>query len=149
MANSLTIGRIDLAPFRKFSIGFDEIFDQLARSHEQSTNAGINYPPYNIIKWGQNQYAIEFAVAGFDLEEIDITVEGSKLTIVGEKIQRDEEIEYIYKGISTRSFKRTIPLGDHIVVKDAIIKNGMLTVHLEREIPEEMKPRKIAITANK
>lgn len=149
MANQLTIGRIDLTPFTRFTVGFDEIFEQLSRSHEQLNSNTVNYPPYNIIKLDNNSYSLEFAVAGFDLDEIDVSVEGNKLTIIGDKIERNEEVNYIYKGISTRSFKRTIPLGDHIMVKDAVIKNGMLTIHLEREIPEAMKPRKIAITAQK
>lgn len=148
MANQLTIGRIDLTPFTRFTVGFDEIFEQLSRSHEQLSNSSVNYPPYNIVKLDQNNYSIEFAVAGFDLNEIDVSVEGNKLTIVGDKVER-EEVNYIYKGISTRSFRRTIPLGDHIVVKDAVIKNGMLTIHLEREIPEALRSRKIAITAQK
>lgn len=149
MANPLTIGRIDLTPFTRFTVGFDEIFEQLARSHEQLNNTSVNYPPYNIIKNSPNQYSLEFAVAGFDLDEIDISVEGNKLTIIGDKLESTNEVNYIYKGISTRSFKRTIPLGDHVVVKDAVIKNGMLTIHLEREIPDALKARKIAITAQK
>jgi molecular chaperone IbpA len=149
MANSLSIGRIDLTPFTRFTVGFDEIFEQLSRSHEQLNNTSVNYPPYNIIKLGPNNYSLEFAVAGFDLNEVDVTVEGNNLTIVGEKVERADETTYIYKGISTRSFKRTIPLGEHIVVKDAMIKNGMLTISLEREIPESLRSRKIAITAQK
>ena len=147
MTQQLTLGRIDFSPFNRFTVGFDEIFEQLARSHEQLSSNTINYPPYNIIKYDNNQYALEIAVAGFDIEEIDIGVEGSNLTISGEKSAKNDNVTYIYKGISTRSFKRTIPLGEYIVVKDAVIKNGMLTIKLERELPESMKPRKIAITS--
>jgi molecular chaperone IbpA len=144
----LTIGRIDFSPFTRLTVGFDEIFDQLARSHEQLTNNNVNYPPYNIVKYDTNQYGLEIAVAGFEIEEIDIGVEGNNLTISGEKSHKEDDVTtYIYKGISTRSFKRTIPLGEHIVVKDALIKNGMLTIKLERELPESLKPRKIAITS--
>ena len=144
----LTLGRIDFSPFTKFTVGFDEIFDHLARSQEQLTNSQVNYPPYNIIKYEGNQYALEIAVAGFDISEIDIDIAGSNLTIAGEKKSTlPEGAVYIHKGISTRSFKRTIPLGDHIVVTNAVIKNGMLTINLEREIPEAMKPRKISITS--
>ena len=146
----LTIGRIDFSPFTKFTVGFDEIFDHLARSQEQLTNSQVNYPPYNIIKYDTNQYALEIAVAGFDISEIDIGVEGSNLTIAGEKTTGlDAGAVYIHKGISTRSFKRTIPLGEYIVVTNAVIKNGMLTINLQRELPEAMKPRKIAITTEK
>lgn len=149
MTQQLTVGRIDFSPFARFTVGFDEIFEQLARSHEQLSNNSVNYPPYNIVKYDANNYALEIAVAGFSIDEIDIGVEGNNLTIAGEKSLKAEEVTYIYKGISTRSFKRTIPLGDHIIVKDAIIMNGMLTIKLERELPEGLKPRKIAITAQK
>jgi molecular chaperone IbpA len=149
MTQQLTLGRIDFSPFTRFTVGFDEIFDTLARSQEQLAGSQVNYPPYNIIKHDANQYAIEVAVAGFELNEIDVGVEGNTLVVVGEKSSKTEEVTYIYKGISTRSFKRSIPLGDHIVVKDAVIANGMLTIKLEREIPEAMKPRKIAITSSK
>lgn len=146
----LSIGRIDFTPFTKFTVGFDDIFDHLVRSQEQLTNSQVNYPPYNIIKYDTNRYALEIAVAGFDISEIDIGVEGSNLTISGDSTASlPANAAYIHKGISTRSFKRTIPLGDHIIVTNAVIRNGMLTINLERELPEAMKPRKIAITAEK
>ena len=149
MTQPLTIGRIDFSPFTRFTVGFDEVFDALARTHEQLAGSSSNYPPYNILKYDANNYALEIAVAGFDLDEIDVGVEGNNLTVTGQKVDKKEEGTYIYKGISARSFKRTIPLGDHIVVKDAVIKNGMLTISLEREVPEAMKARKIAITSQK
>lgn len=144
----LTVGRIDFSPFSKFTVGFDQIFDHLARTHEQSSSQQ-NYPPYNIIKLDDNQYALEIAVAGFSLDEIDVGVEGNILVISGTKENKLDEVTYLYKGISNRSFTRSISLGDHIIVKDAVINNGMLTIKLEREIPEAMKPRKIAITGQK
>jgi len=147
MTERLTIGRIDFSPLTRFTVGFDEVFEQLARTHEQLSNTSTNYPPYNIIKYDNNNFALEVAVAGFQLDEIDVDVEGNNLTVTGEKSANKEEVNYIYKGISTRSFKRTIPLGDHVIVKDAVIKNGMLIINLEREIPEALKPRKIAITS--
>lgn len=143
----LTVGRIDFSPFSKFTVGFDQIFDQLTRTHEQLSTEQ-NYPPYNIIRLTDNEYALEIAVAGFSLDEIDVGVEGNNLIISGTK-ESKLEVTYLYKGISTRSFTRSISLGDHIIVKDAVINNGMLTIKLEREIPEAMKPRKIAITALK
>lgn len=147
MTQQLTIGRIDFSPFSRLTVGFDRIFDQLARSQEQLSGNQVNYPPYNIIKIDANRYALEIAVAGFSLNEIEVGVEGNTLTVSGTKESKAEEITYLYKGISTRSFTRNIPLGDHIIVKDAVINNGMLTINLEREIPEAMKPRKIAITS--
>lgn len=150
MTQPLTVGRIDFSPFHRFTIGFDEVFDALSRTHEQLSNTSVNYPPYNILRYDANNYAIEIAVAGFELDEIDVGVEGNNLTIVGQKGEKSEaEVTYIYKGISTRSFKRSIPLGEHIVVKDAVMQNGMLVIELEREVPEAMKPRKIAITSLK
>lgn len=149
MTNGLTIGRIDFSPLTRFTVGFDDVFEQLARTHDQISNQ-VNYPPYNIIKYGPNQFAIEIAVAGFDLEEIDIDVEGHNLTITGEKNpENKEEGTYVHKGISTRSFKRSWPLGENVEVKGAVIKNGMLTINLERIVPESMQPRKIAITSAK
>lgn len=147
MTQPLTIGRIDFSPFTRFTVGFDEVFDALSRTHEQLNSNTANYPPYNILRYDANNYAIEIAVAGFELDEIDVGVEGNYLSITGHKVDKKDSVDYIYKGISTRSFKRTIPLGEHIMVKDAVIKNGMLTIKLEREVPEAMKPRKIAITA--
>lgn len=147
MTQQLTIGRIDFSPLTRFTVGFDEVFDALARTHEQLSNNTANYPPYNILKYDPNNYALEIAVAGFELDEIDVGVEGNNLTVSGQKSEKKDDVTYIYRGISARSFKRTIPLGEHIVVKDAVIKNGMLTIKLEREVPEAMKPRKIAITA--
>lgn len=149
MTQQLTIGRIDFSPFARFTVGFDKIFDQLARSQEQSSGNQVNYPPYNIIKYDSNNYALEIAVAGFSLDEIDVGVEGNTLTVSGTKESKNDEVTYLYKGISTRSFSRHIPLGDHILVQDAVINNGMLTIKLEREIPEAMKSRKIAITSHK
>lgn len=151
MTQPLTLGRIDFSPFTRFTVGFDDIFDALSRSQEQLVNSNVNYPPYNILKYDANNYAMEIAVAGFELDEIDVGVEGNNLTIVGQKKDKANETEFVYvhRGISTRSFKRTIPLGEHIVVNDAVIKNGMLSIKLERHVPEAMKPRKIAITAEK
>lgn len=143
------VNRFDFSPFQRFTVGFDEIFDALTRGQEQLVNNNLNYPPYNILKYDTHKYALEVAVAGFDLDEIDVEVEGNNLIISGQKQEKNDEAVYIYKGISTRSFKRVIPLGEHIVVKEAVIKNGMLSVKLEREIPEAMRPRKIAIAAQK
>lgn len=151
MTQPITLGRIDFSPFTRFTVGFDDIFDALSRSQEQLVNNNANYPPYNILKYDANNYAMEIAVAGFELDEIDVGVEGNNLTIVGQKKDKASEGDFVYvhRGISTRSFKRTIPLGEHIVVNDAVIKNGMLSIKLERHVPEAMKPRKIAITAQK
>jgi len=144
--NTLTLGRIDFAPLTRFVVGFDDMFDEIMRVQESQANQS-NYPPYNIIRYDNNDYAIELAIAGFAYSDIDISVEGNILVISGEKSQDKPAGEYIYKGISQRGFRRTFTLGNYNIVKDAIVKNGMLTVKIERIIPESMKPKKIAITS--
>lgn len=125
-------------------VGFDRIFDRmhtLNRLEQKQTN----YPPYNIIKSGENLYKVEMAIAGFTEDDLDITVEDGVMTIVGSKDQ-DDDADYLHKGIGSRSFKRTFTLADTIVVRDAELKDGILHVHLENVIPDEKKPRKIAIS---
>ena len=146
MTNTLTLGRIDFSPLTKFVVGFDDMFDEIMRVQELQASQS-NYPPYNIIKYDANTYAIELAVAGFDYSEIDVSVEGNILVISGDKNQEKTTGEYIYKGISQRGFRKTFTLGNYNIVKDAIVKNGMLTVKIERIVPESMKPKKIAITS--
>lgn len=143
---NLTLSRLDLAPFSKFTIGCEDFFNEILRMHESNSNAS-NYPPYNIIRYDTNEYSIEIAVAGFDYSEIDVSVENNMLTVSGDKSTDRKEIEYLYRGISARSFKRTFTLGDYVVVKDAVVKNGMLNIKLERIVPDALKPRKIAITS--
>ena len=142
----LTLGRIDFGPMTKFTVGFDDFIETMTRMQESSpTNA--NYPPYNIVKYSSDDYSIEFAVAGFDYSDIDVSMSGSNLTVTGKKKEVEAKIEYLYRGISSRSFTRTLTLGDYLVVKDAIVKNGMLNIRLERIVPETHKTRKIAITS--
>ena len=146
MANDLQLTRLNLAPFNKFALGFDEVFDRLVKNHEQF--GGNNYPPYNIIKKDEYNYALEIAVAGFDLSEIEINTDSYNLSVSGEKKAEENSTEYVYKGISARGFRRSFSLGEHMVVKDAVIKNGMLTINLERVLPDYMKPRKITIKSD-
>lgn len=141
----LTLGRIDFGPMHKFAVGFDDFFETMSRLQETSNQT--NYPPYNIVKYSSDDYAIEFAVAGFDYNDIDISMSGSNLTVTGQKKDVDSQVEYLYRGISSRSFTRTLTLGDYLVVKDAVVKNGMLYIKLERIVPETLKARKIAITS--
>lgn len=125
-------------------LGFDRIFDRMHTLNRIEQNQG-KYPPYNIIKTDDNHYEVEMAIAGFTQDDLDITVEDGVMTIVGSKEQEDNT-EYLHKGIGTRSFKRTFTLADTIVVQDAELKDGILHVHLENVIPDEKKPRKIAIS---
>jgi molecular chaperone IbpA len=135
----------DFAPFRRSTVGFDRLFDMLENSGTGQTQE--NYPPFDLIKLGDNDYRIELAVAGFRPEEIDITAQQNVLIVSGKKKDESEDrgSDYIYRGIATRSFERRFALADHIQVRGADLKDGLLSIELVREIPEAMKPRKINI----
>ena len=135
----------DFAPFRRSTVGFDRLFDMLENSNVGQGQE--NYPPFDLIKAGDNEYRIELAVAGFKPGEIDITAQQNVLIVSGRKDDESEQSgsDYIYRGIATRSFERRFALADHIQVRGADLKDGMLAIELVREIPEAMKPRKISI----
>lgn len=142
---NLNLRTLDIPSIHKFAVGFDHVLDELLR--HTNTQTSTNYPPYNIVKYSDDKFAIELAVAGFQNGDIDITVEKNQLTIKGEKVvPTDEGIEYLHRGISARNFLRTWTLADHVEVRGAEIKNGILVVQLERKVPEEQRPKKIAIT---
>ena len=143
-----TLTKFDLTPFNRATVCFDRVFDILDRQFANSVST--TYPPYNIIKEGEDNYKVEIAVAGFKEDELDITVKDYTLTVTGEQ-KRDESegVTYLHKGISARNFTRTFTLGDHVEVKSATVQNGLLIVSLEREVPEEAKPKRIAITFQK
>ena len=135
----------DFSPYRRSTVGFDRLFDMLENSG--SGNGGENYPPFDLIRTGENDYRIDLAIAGFKADEIDITAQQNVLLVTGKKNDESEEkgANYVYRGIATRSFERRFALADHIQVKGADMKDGMLEIELVREIPEAMKPRKIDI----
>ena len=135
----------DFAPFRRSTVGFDRLFDMLENSN--TGQAQENYPPFDLIKLGDNEFRIELAVAGFKGDEIDITAQQNVLIVSGKKSEESGEhgSDYIYRGIATRSFERRFALADHIQVRGADLKDGLLAIELVREIPEAMKPRKIDI----
>ena len=135
----------DFAPYRRSTVGFDRLFDMLENS--SASQAQENYPPFDLIKLGDNEYRIELAVAGFKPDEIDITAQQNVLIVSGRKSEEGEQTssDYIYRGIATRSFERRFALADHINVKAADMKDGLLAIDLVREIPESMKPKKINI----
>lgn len=152
MTRELNLRALDIPSIHKFGIGFDNIFDELMRVNAQQTN--INYPPYNIVKHSEDSFAIEVAVAGFQEGDIDITVEKNILTVKGTqqvKVYVGDELEpeYLHRGISARNFTRTFTLADHVEVIGAKAENGILKIELERQVPEEQKPKTIAITYNK
>lgn len=146
--NTLTLRSLDIPSIHKFGIGFDSMLDELMRVGAAQTQS--NYPPHNVIKTGEETVMIEVAVAGFDEGEIDISIESNVLTITGQQLRNDPiNYEYLHRGLSSRDFVQNFRLAEHVEVKDATIKNGVLTVLLEREVPEEKKPRSIAINFNK
>jgi molecular chaperone IbpA len=135
----------DFAPFRRSTVGFDRLFDML--ENNSFGPAQENYPPFDLRKVGDNEYRIELAVAGFKPDELDITAQQNVLIVSGRKNEEGEDkgADYVYRGIANRSFERRFALADHIQVKGADIRDGLLAIDLVREIPEAMKPRKINI----
>lgn len=145
---TLTLRSIDVPSIHKFGIGFDSMIDELMRV--SSTQTTSKYPPHNVIKTGENTVIIEMAVAGFEEGEISISLESNILTISGQQLKSEPvNYEYLHRGLSSRDFVQNFRLAEHVEVKDATIRNGVLTVLLEREVPEEKKPRSIAINFNK
>ncbi|PPR29664.1 MAG: Small heat shock protein IbpA [Alphaproteobacteria bacterium MarineAlpha9_Bin1] len=133
----------DLTPLFRHSIGFDhleDIFDSMVRLNSYSEN----YPPYNIKSNGKNQYSIELAVAGFDEKDLSIDLDNGQLTVVGNK--ENTNGNFMHQGIATRSFKRTFQLAEYVEVIGAGLINGLLTIALEKKLPEELRPKKIEIS---
>ena len=137
---------VDFSPLYRSTVGFDRLFTMLD-SLGQPDN-GQTYPPYNIERTGQDAYRISMAVAGFSEDDISVEAHRNVLTIKGDKrdAQSEESSELLYRGIASRTFERRFQLADHVEVKGATLKDGLLDIELVRNIPEEMKPRKIEIT---
>ena len=134
------ITTFDLPTIHRHAVGFDRLFNELGRTFANSKVDG-NYPPHNIVQIDETHYAIQLAVAGFDEDELDIEFKDNVLTVKGEQHQQDE-YTYHYRGISSRAF----PLAEHMEVKGATVINGILAVSIEHIVPDEQKPKKIAIT---
>ena len=133
---------------RPFSVGFDSIFEEFDRMLESTERYNSNYPPYNIHKFNDNDYKIEVALAGYSKGDIELELKDSTLTVrnkIKEKVINEDGNGVIHKGISTRQFERAFTISEDIKVKDAELKNGLLTIDLERIIPDEKKPRLIEI----
>jgi molecular chaperone IbpA len=131
--------------YRPFGIGFDQLFQEFDSIQKENTTV---YPPHNVVKLTEDSYVIELAVAGFAEPELDIETVENSLVITGEKSDKDER-EYAHKGISARKFTRRFTLAEHVVVSGASLQNGILSISLERQVPEEKKPRKITIKKTK
>jgi molecular chaperone IbpA len=137
----------DLSPLYRSTVGFDRLFNLL---DGMSNGDGQPYPPYNIERTGENAYRVTMAVAGFSEKDLDIQAKENVLTVTGEKKEEKEEgSEVLYRGIAARAFERRFQLADHVEVKGASLENGLLHIDLVRDIPEAMKPRKIAIGSAK
>jgi len=145
MTKTLSLRSLDIPSIHKFGIGFDNMFDELLRMNNQQT---LNYPPYNIVKNTEDSFDIEVAVSGFSEGEVEVNLDNRVLTIKGQK-KADLVAEYLHKGISTRDFVREFTLAEHVEVINASQKDGILTISLERIVPEEKKPKSIAIAYTK
>ena len=137
-------------PLMRQSVGFDRFNDLFETMLNDKNDRFDAYPPYNIEKSDEDNYRVVMAVAGFSDKDIDITVEGDQLTVSGKIVdtEEDEEKTYLHRGIAARTFTRTFRLADHIQVKEADMKDGLLAIDLERVIPEEKKPRMIPIKSS-
>ena len=147
MTKTLTLRSFDIPALTKFGIGFDNMFDELMRVSAQQSST--NYPPYNIVQINDDEYTISLAVAGFGLDNLSVTKDKNFLIIEGKEYQPDSEKivpNYLHKGISNRDFRREFQLADHVEISNAHLELGILSVHLKREVPEEAKPKTIAIT---
>ena len=140
------ITSFDLTPFYRNTVGIDRLFDRITSQIDAAASGG-NYPPYDIIKLGTDSYVIRLAVAGFRDGDIDVEYHEGRLAITGCQTAEVEPQEYLHHGISNRNFQRIFTLADYVEVKDATLTDGILTVRLERMLPEVMKPKKIAISS--
>ncbi|PHY17530.1 Hsp20 family protein [Caulobacter sp. BP25] len=136
---------IDLSPLYRSLVGFDRLAAQLDAAAR--TEASSGYPPYNIERTGENDYRIEIAVAGFKPEELNVEVKENLLTVTGRKAANDDAKQYLHRGLAERNFERKFQLTDYLVVVDAELSNGLLSIALKRELPEALKPRIVDIKA--
>jgi molecular chaperone IbpA len=133
----------DFSPYRRSTVGFDRLFDMLESGG--SSAAGDNYPPFDLERRSDDEYRITLAVAGFQRDEIDIVAQQNLLIVSGRR-REDDDRQYIHRGIATRAFERRFGLADYVQVRNADLRDGILSIDLVREIPEEMKPRKVEIS---
>jgi molecular chaperone IbpA len=132
------INPADLAQISRALVGFDQYFNNARLNN-------TNYPPHNIVKFSDTEYAIEVAVAGFSKDEISVTVDQDQLVVKGVQSQADTTKEYLHKGLASRDFEQNWTLAEYMEVKDAEVKDGMLVINIERIVPESLKPRVITI----
>jgi molecular chaperone IbpA len=133
---------IDFSPLYRSVVGFDRLASLLETA---SADTATGYPPYNIERTDENAYRIEIAVAGFRPEELSVEVKENLLTVEGRKAANDDTRRYLHRGLAERNFERRFQLADYVVVTDANLSDGLLSVSLKRELPEALKPRRIEI----
>lgn len=129
----------DFAPLYHSTVGFDRLFDRL------DTSVRSDWPPYNIEKTGENDYRITMAIAGYSADEVDLTQHGPELIVSGQKKPEQGDRQVLHQGLAIGNFRQVFKLADHVKVANATLRNGLLSVDLSRDVPEELKPRKIAI----
>ena len=136
---------IDFSPLYRSVVGFDRLASLLESA---TTEAATGYPPYNIERTDENAYRIEIAVAGFRPEELNVEVKENLLTVQGRKAANDDQRRYLHRGLAERNFERRFQLADYVVVTEAKLADGLLSISLKRELPEALKPRRIEINGN-
>ncbi len=141
------MNRFDFTPYRRTMVGFDRLFDLL--ENQGRMNSGDNYPPFNIERRGEDAYRITLAVAGFKPADLDITAQQNLLVIQGKKSEESSAGQFLHVGIAQRGFERRFELADYVRVENANLEDGLLTIDLVREVPEAMKPKKIAVGTQK
>jgi molecular chaperone IbpA len=132
-------------PGQSWTIGFDSMFDRLEKLQSQQEG----YPPHNVVKHGEDNYEIALAVAGFNEDNLTVEQEKNVLTIASKDVGENDSAEYIHRGIATRKFKKTFTLGEYIEVDSVSLVNGILSIYLVKNIPEEKKPKTFSIGATK
>ncbi|WP_128892677.1 Hsp20 family protein [Erythrobacter sp. HKB08] len=137
------MSRFDFTPYRRSTVGFDRLFDIL--ENQARANSGDNYPPFNIERRGDDEYRITLAVAGFKPADLDITAQQNLLVVQGKKRDEAQDGEMLHVGIANRGFERRFELADYVRVENAALEDGLLVIDLLREVPEAMKPKKIAV----
>lgn len=133
---------LDFSPLYRSVVGFDRLADLLQTA---ATDAATGYPPYNIERTDENAYRIEIAVAGFRREELEIEVKENLLTVQGRKTANEDNRRFLHRGLAERNFERRFQLADYVVVTDAQLADGLLSISLKRELPEALKPRRVEI----
>jgi molecular chaperone IbpA len=136
---------IDFSPLYRSVVGFDRLASLLETA---AADAATGYPPYNIERTDENAYRIDIAVAGFRPDELDVEVKENLLTVTGRKTANDESKQFLHRGLAERNFERRFQLADYVIVSDANLADGLLSISLKRELPEALKPRSVPISTS-